>query len=147
MTQVELLKKCLLLLVSKGACPETKPTKWVEVLWYMHNKGWLFAHTNNDEVDVVVGAYRIKEFDEKQVDTLPINEEGEILFVPFLASKSDDVFMVRKMLNAYMEEYPIKEIIFYERNDDKNLKRFKRIGGLNVETESPRLTSSTNISS
>lgn len=119
MTQTELLKKCLLLIWSSGICPKTKPNEWVKRIWYMHRKGWLFVHVLNDEIEVIVGAYRVKEVNETTHLNMPEIEEGEILFVPFMVSRSEDKLMVRRMLGKYMKENLVKEIVFYGVDNEK----------------------------
>ena len=141
----QLILMAFQLVIDSGCCPETTPAEWLKLLWYMHKKGWLYVVFEEDKLSLVVGAYRIPEFDETKADILPTEESGNILYVPFLVSFENDKLLLKKVLDSYLKHFPnITEIVFYERNNNE---RFKRIfihhkeGGLNVKIESPEYPS------
>jgi hypothetical protein len=133
--------------ISSGVCPETSPAEWFEILTYMHTKGWLYVNFEDKKLSVVIGAYRIKEFDEKSADVMPKKEEGDILFINFAASKSEDKLALKKMLNKYIHFNPrIKEIILYDRNSSEKIKKFKIGGDKNGQQESIVTASNADVS-
>lgn len=111
-------------IVKSNVCPETDRKQWFNTLVYMHTKGWIYLNTKKGSINCVVGAYRVNNLD--NFDTLPVEEEGNILYIPFAASISDDKLTLKKMLDKYTQSNPdIKEIVFYERNSQDKFKRFK----------------------
>lgn len=114
------------ILLKSKVCPATSQAEWLKTLAVMHVKGWLYYGYENGEVKVVVGAYRMKEFDEKKTDVLPKKEEGDILYVAFMASIADDKLLPKKLLTQHLEKNKnIKEVILYRRNSDTDLSRIK----------------------
>jgi hypothetical protein len=111
-------------IVKSNVCPETDRKGWFETLCYMHTKGWIYLNSDGGKISSVVGAYRVNSLE--NFDTLPVEEEGEILYIPFAASVSDDKLLFKKMLDKYIEANPmVKEVVFYERNSQEKFKRFK----------------------
>ncbi len=147
MTQSQLLVQCMMLIVRNKVCPETKPHEWVKHLLYLHGRGFLYAAFEEPEkVALVAAMYRIPEFDEKKIDVFPEKEEGDILYVPFFASKANDKFLANRLLKSYVKKHAIKEIIFYEDRDNEKLKRYKRIKEEHYgEEKKPNVTSSAHI--
>lgn len=111
-------------IVKSKVCPDTSNQDWFNTLCYMHTKGWLYVVNDKGKIAVVIGAYRVKNLD--NLDILPEIENGEILYVPFCASISDDNTILKKMLDSYSERNPdVKEVIFKKFKDGEKLKRFE----------------------
>lgn len=143
----QLILMCLQLILKSGVCPETKPYEWVKTLLYMHMKGYLYVGYEKEHLSVVVGAYRIKEFNEKVTQEIPEEEEGNILYIPFLASFAEDKNIPLRMLRNYLDKNKdIKEVVFYERNSDDDLRRYIRKGADDVKEENSDATASADVS-
>lgn len=126
MKQHELLLKCFKMIKDSGVCPENSITDWVKSLLYLHTKGWLYTGFENEEPVMVAAMYRIQEFNKDKINTYPDKEEGKILYIPFFTSIAKDKNMANRLFKQYLKQQDIDEIIFYERNSDDKLKRFKR---------------------
>lgn len=99
--------------------------KLLEVLSYMHVKEWIYCAYEKGKIAAVAGAYRISEFKEDGIEQLPVDDGGDILYVPFAASSSSDKTILKKLLDKAVQRHGnIKEIIFYE-GDSKTPKRYK----------------------
>lgn len=126
MTQKELLVGCLDLIYKKRPCPETNIFDWAKTLLHLHKNGMLYAVAKEGKVILCAAAYRIKEWDEKYSDVIPEKEDGDIAYSPFSASDSDDRFLLLKVVRQYLKDNPeVKEMIFFNRNSDQDLRRFK----------------------
>lgn len=125
-TQGQLLAECFGLIIENKVCPETKPREWLTVLLYMHTKGWLYF-SGQEKLDIVACAYRIPAVSPEYTDVLPKKEKGNILYVPFYTTRNQDRFSALKFLKAYLKQnkQKIKEVAWYERGDNKKLKRYK----------------------
>ena len=120
------LVNVLTFLKKSGTAPDNTMDDWMRAVSHMHDRGWLYYTKEDGKIVTIVGAYRIKKFDEKKVDVMPDKEEGDILFINFAASTSEHKTSLKKMLSKYVDENKnIKEIIFYPRNQDKEFKRIK----------------------
>lgn len=107
-----------------NVCPGTSKTDWMNTLISMHINKWLYVVRKNGKIVVVIGAYRVKEFNEESAEILPVKEEGHILYVPFVISMANDTFMLKRMLDDHLTKNPeIKELVFYERDSDVKFKR------------------------
>jgi len=114
------------ILLKSGVCPETKKGEWLKTISEMHVRGMLYYGNEDGQVKVVVGAWKIKEFNEKVIDMIPEKEEGNILYVSFMASMAQDKTLPRKLLNNYLQNHQeVDEVVFYERNSDTKFKRLK----------------------
>ena len=143
---MELILKSLDLIYESGLWKDKPPSHILRILMYMNNKGWLYTPSVNGEVKAVIGAYRIKEGD--NLDKLPLKEEGNILYVPFVISlnKEDNIFeVVRETTRKYLDDNPdIEEIVLHDKNE--KFRRFKIKGEENGETETVRATTDTAVS-
>ncbi len=121
---------------------ELKPSKVLQVLMYMNNKGWLYLSG-----DAVIGAYRIPSVTVEHMDILPRNEMGNILYVPLVLSlnKNTNIFKdVRREMRKYLEKnIDIIEIVL-QGKDDK-IRRYK-IGVSNGKIKEFRFTSNAHVS-
>lgn len=94
--------------------------KWLQIIIYMQDKGWIHYLIENDRVVGMWGGWRISKWSSKVFDALPIHEEGNILYIPFACSESKDRFIFLKELRKLKG---IKEIIFNEHNKNGRLHR------------------------
>lgn len=135
-------------IMASGVCPKSDQDHWIKTLSFMHCKDWIYYHYEDGKLVTVIGAYRIKTFDKNIIDVLPEEQEGDILYIPFNVSVATDLFIMKKMLSSYLKEnHSIKEIIFYERNSDEKIKRFKIKGDrANVKGESSKFAEPPNVS-
>lgn len=125
MTQLDLVTQCLDLVIKKEACPKTTPREWARVLWYLHKKGWLYAGFENKKLAMVAGMYRVKEINEETPKQFPTEEKGNILFIPFFASRAEDTLLPVKLFKRILAKRPeISEIAFYKMDD--SISRYKR---------------------
>lgn len=121
----KVLLKIYEMVVQSGVCPETPLWAWSEIIPFCHRKGYLYTLFEKDEPVAVVCAYRIPYFDEKFTEKYPEKEEGSILYVPWAVSNSHSFTSLLYMLNQYKLNHDIKEIAYYRRNSDTDLKRIK----------------------
>lgn len=121
----ELLKKICDLIIRSGICPEVMPLQWMRRLLYMHKKRWLYCSVKGSELIAVVGAFRIREWDEKYLDRLPEKEEGEILYVPFIAAEGNIPIAPLRLLRYCLRENPgVREVIYYKKNLNAGSQRY-----------------------
>ena len=76
MTQQDLIFQCFKLLYENNVCYQTSPHEWLKNLLWMHKKGYLYVNMTKDEIDIVVGAYRIEKYDDNLTDVMPEIESG-----------------------------------------------------------------------
>lgn len=89
-------------------------------LYYLHKKGWLYVTIVNGRVEVAVAMYRIPEFKPEIVDKYPEKEEGNILYIPFMASEAVSKIKPLRYLRSFLKKNPdIKQVIF---DRDKKVK-------------------------
>ena len=132
--QKEMLRQSYILLKASGVCPDNTIQDWARTLSYLHVKGWLWVHFKDPQreiVDVVAAAYRVIGHNPKKTDIFPKEEKGNKLYVPFAASAASDHRTLKKMLDNLVKLHDkkgntIREIIFYDWNNENKLKRFKR---------------------
>ena len=121
--QIDLLFKCMKMILESNVLKDVTPSEWVRRLMYFHTKGWLYCSFNGDEVETVGAIYRVPEFNENDL-VYPEEEKGHIGYIPFFVSKAKSIFKARKLLKAYTDKTPeVTEIVYYKRN--KDLRRFK----------------------
>ena len=126
MTQAVLLVRAFKLIVKSGVCPETPIRDWIKILLFTHKKGYLWASVENNELTVIAAAYRVPNLEEKTLEHFPENEEGDILYVPWMASVAKDKMLPKKVLTRYLEKHPeVNEVAFIDWNDNEKMKRFK----------------------
>jgi len=105
-----------------GVCPDTPRSKFIKQLLWAHTKGYLLTNSNED---AYVLAYRIPEWDEKWTKEMPEKEEGDILYCAMAVSTNKSKAGLLKILRAYCKENDVKELIYYKRNSDTDIKRIK----------------------
>lgn len=130
------LSKVIAFLKNSGTGPEATIDEWMRIVAHMHDRGWLYYTKQDSQIVTILGAYRIKTFDEKKIDLMPDKEEGNILFVSFAASTANHKNTLREMTAKYLKNNPdLKEIIYYSGNQDKKVTRLKIKGADNVKKE------------
>lgn len=122
-------------MVEEKLWPDRKPSQILKILNYVYNKGWLYTTSSNGKVKAVVCGYRILEVNEETLVKLPTEEEGKILYIPFVISlnKEDNIYkIVRESLNIFLKEnQDLTEMIIEDKNN--NLKRYALKGESNGE--------------
>lgn len=136
--EINFILKMYSFVIKSGVCPETSPSDWLKTICFMYEKGWIYNWKEGGNLVAVVGAYLVN--DDSNLDNLPDKEEGTIIYVPFAATDSDDKLILKKMMDRFIDKYPMAtELIFFERNSDKK-KRFK-IGASNEQRENAAVAS------
>lgn len=103
-------------------CPQMSKEKWLQIALYMQDKGWIHYLVEDNEIVGMWGGWRIPKWSSKVFDALPMQEEGEILYIPFACSTSKDRFIFLKELRKLKG---IKEIIFNEHSKNGRLHKIK----------------------
>jgi hypothetical protein len=121
----ELLKQICDLVIRSGVCPEIMPLEWMRRILYMHRRRWLYCSLKGNQVVAVAGAYRIPEWDDKYLHVLPEAEEGNILYVPFVAAEGKIPVAPLRLLRFSLRENPnVREVIYYRKNLHAGKKHF-----------------------
>lgn len=114
--QIRKLIEITKLLVRSGVCPQASRNfaDWWKFVKFAHQKGYLYVGFDADgDIDIVVVGYKVENLDESVGKNLPVNESGNILYVPILTSRSKDRLKMKKMLNAYLDNNPSVHQIAY----------------------------------
>jgi hypothetical protein len=124
---LDLLFKCLDLIVAIKLWPDKSPSNILKILMYVHSKGWLYTPTVDGELTAVMCGYRIPEVNEENLTKMPLKEEGNILYIPFVVSMKKDLNLfqvIRESCKIYLEKNPdITEIVVEDKNN--KIKRYK----------------------
>lgn len=133
MNENDLILKSLDIIIEEKVWADKKPSEILRILMYLHNKGWLFFSKINGEIKAILSAYRINEVTDDSLKTLPVDENGHILYVPFVLSlnKNENLFhIIREATNIYLKDNPdIEEIVLEDKNNQ--IKRYSLKGALN----------------
>lgn len=122
MTQIELIAKCMKLIIQHKVCPQTPVHYWPKVLLFAHTRGYLFT---NKDASAFALVYRIPEWDEKWGNTMPDKESGNKAYVAFAVSESKNKLELTRMFKDYVRINNIEEMIYHRRNSDSDLKRIR----------------------
>lgn len=147
MNQFEPILQALDIICTSRIWQDKTPSQILRILMYVHNRGWLYVPVTDNKAQAVIGAYRIKEVNESTLGNLPVKEEGNILYVPFVVSINPDANMyevVRSAMRQYLDQNSDIIEIVLEGKDD-NLKRYK-LGEKNGQEQSAGITSTADIS-
>lgn len=117
-----MIGKTLELVKKFNLCPQMSREKWLAIANYMEDKGWIHYLVEDDEIVGMWGGWRISKWSSKVFDALPIQEEGDILYIPFACSEARDRFIFLKELRKLKD---VKEIIFNENNKNGRLHKIK----------------------
>ena len=120
MNKLQLLLKCTGMVLKSGVCPDTKASDWPKLIMFAHSKGYLYV---SKDADTFVCAYRIPADEDVYKNEMPVEESGDLLYVAWAVSESNSRTNLLKMLKQYRKENNVKEIIYYKRNSNTNLKR------------------------
>lgn len=133
MNENDLILKSLDIIIEEKVWADKKPSEILRILMYLHSKGWLFFSKINGEIKAILSAYRINEVTDDSLKTLPVDENGHILYVPFVLSlnKNENLFhIIREATNIYLKDNPdIEEIVLEDKNNQ--IKRYSLKGALN----------------
>ena len=133
MNENDLILKSLDIIIEEKVWEDKKPSEILRILMYLHSKGWLFFSKINGEIKAILSAYRINEVTDDSLKTLPVDENGHILYVPFVLSlnKNENLFhIIREATNIYLKDNPdIEEIVLEDKNNQ--IKRYSLKGALN----------------
>lgn len=134
MNSMDILLKSLDLIIENKVWEDRKPSDILRILNYVHNKGWLYIPRENNEIIAIICAYRIKEITKDSLIKLPLKEEGDILYVPFVLSlnKKDNIFkIIRNLMKTYLDENPnVNEIILEDKNNKIKSYNLKALQGV-----------------
>lgn len=126
MNEIKLILQALDIIVEEKLWPDRKPSEIFNILLYVHNKGWLYTPTIDGNIIAVMCGYRIPSIDGDNLVKLPIKEEGNILYIPFVLSmkKEDNIFnTIRESMKIYLAQNPnIEEIVLEDKN--KKIKHY-----------------------
>lgn len=143
----EFLLAALDLVLKRQLCPDSTVMEWSKALLKLHEKGWLYAIIRDGKLRALWAAYRIPFWDEKFSESIPEEEKGQIFYVPFLVTDGEEKNAPLRAFKDYRRRNPdVKEIIFYKRNSDTDLRRYRlnSRGKCGVQEESSySLSSST----
>lgn len=124
--QLKLLIEATRMLSSSNICPESPRDfrHWWALVKHSHLHGFLYVGFEQGKLSLVTVGYRVKDISKNLGDVLPDNEEGDILYVPLLVSKSMDKFQVLKMLHFYLKDNPnVREVAYHDRGTN-HIKHF-----------------------
>lgn len=119
------LTRIVQLIVGSGVCPETPKYMWPRIIYSMAKRDMIFYKEKKRRVTAVAGAYLIPEWDEIYTSIVPNRHTGEILYVPFLASVKDSIIDPLSLLKRFIKRYKVKEVIWYRRNSNTDIRRYK----------------------
>ena len=115
------IQQCAILLWANRTFPGNTDIEYYgKLVWYAHQKGWLYIAKENGDVSACGIAYRVPDKSKATCDALPEESEGEILYCTCVASRSNKRFTIRKLLRAAKK-----------RNEAAKVLMFHRLGGRN----------------
>lgn len=146
MNQSEIILQSLDIIVDEKLWPDRKPSDILKILNYVYTKGWLYTTSDDNKIKAVVCGYRIPEITDESLVKLPLKENGNILYIPFVISlnKEDNIYrVVRKALNIFLEKnQDLTEMVIEDKN--KKIKRYTLKGELNGEESTVGASNTTN---
>lgn len=119
---LKLLAKCMELIRKTKVCPDTPVSEWPRILFFAHTRGYLYTNRDGNAFALV---FRIPEWDEKWTEIMPDKESGDKAYVVFAVSESEDKLTLTRMFKSYAKQNGVKEMIYYRRNSDTDLKRIR----------------------
>lgn len=91
--------------------------QWLTSFTRMMNRKWIYVFRKGEKLSGLAGAYKIKHPSEAVKDHLPEKEEGDILFISFFASQSENTLAALKCLKAYLRRNPdVRSIMYYRKS-------------------------------
>lgn len=126
MEEYKVVLQSLDAVIESAIWPEKRPSEVLNILMFVHAKGWLYTPMVDGKVTAVMCAYRIPEVNDATLRKMPLKDEGKILYVPFVVAinKSINLFhIVRESCKIYLDGNPdIEEIVLEDKN--KKIKRY-----------------------
>ncbi len=99
-----------------GFFEDQSTLEWARKLNHLYDRGWLYSSMHGEKLLAVAGAFRIPAWDKRFVEELPEKQEGNILFISFFSSESEDSKIPLKLLKQFLRENPtIQEIVYYRK--------------------------------
>lgn len=136
-SRMEILLKSLDLIIENQLWPEKKPSEVLRILLYTQERGWIYTPNIDGDIKAVICAYRIKDVSDESLTKMPVKDEGNILYVPFIVSTEKDkslFHVIRESCKIYLEQNPdIEELAFEDKNN--NIKRYNLKGALNGQEQ------------
>lgn len=117
-----MIAKTLELVNKFNLCSQMSKEKWLQIIIYMEEKKWIHYLIEEDKIVGMWGGWRISKWSQKVFDSLPLEETGNILYIPFACSESNDRFIFLKEARKLKG---IKEIIFNENYKNGRLHKIK----------------------
>lgn len=117
--QTRLMMKCIRMALKSNICPDTDRLDLIHQIYYAHKKGYLYS---NREGDLFALAYKIPEWKEEYSDVMPEEEQGDILYCGWAVSEGKNNTNLLKLFRGVPD---VKELIYYKRGSNTNLKRLK----------------------
>lgn len=127
MIEQKLLEQICDLVLTSDIYPEQMPLEWMSRLIQMHHHRWLYCSMKGEELVAVGGAYRIQSWDDSYLYQLPESENGDILFIPFVAAKREFKTALLRLLRFCLKDNPgIREIIYFKKQTPHNAQEIIR---------------------
>lgn len=106
-------------------CPTMSQEKWLQILLYMQEKGWVHYMMEDDNIVGMWGGWRVKKYNKKVLMALPVEEEGRVLYIPFACSEAKNRFIFLRELRMYLKDNDINRVVFNEFNKNGRLHKIK----------------------
>lgn len=125
-SQSEILKQALKMILDAKLKKEMGPYAWLKVIFSMHKRGMLYIipDKKTGKIDVLIGAYKIKDTSQESLRNIPPEEEGEILYIPFYLPKDRKVPL--GAVRRYLRGTDITSVVFEDDNNKLREYKFKR---------------------
>lgn len=118
-SQAQLISKCIKMAIESNVCPDTDRMDLIDQIFWAHKKGYLYT---NREASAFALAYKIPEWKEEYSDVMPEEEQGNILYCGWAVSEGKRRTDLLKLFRGVPD---VKELIYYKRGSNTNLKRLK----------------------
>lgn len=126
MNKYKLILQSLDLIIEHALWPEKKPSEIFNILMYVNEKGWLYTPNKEGKIVAIVCAYRIQNTEGDSLTKMPLEESGNILYVPFVIviEKNVNLFhVIRESCKMYLKDNPdIEKIVLEDKNN--NIKEY-----------------------
>ena len=117
--QMRLLRQCAILFAKMRTSNCANVFVWIRIVFTAHRLGYLYCGFNEKgNIDQAVIAYRVKRINEDS-RSLPLKEQGNILFVCCAASVAKDVLKLRRLMRWYLKNnLEVSQIAYDYRNGE-----------------------------
>lgn len=87
----------------------------IKILVFCDTRGFLQYRYVGKLMIAVACTYMIPKFDESTCHIIPLKDEGNILYVPWVVNVAEDKTLLRKLISEFFKaRTDIKQIIFYK---------------------------------